>query len=132
MRSPIDGVIERLLADPGESTEAAEKIVQVVQTDPLWIDVAAPLAIARNLTKGSSTALVEFDSADPARKTAVTGKIIHIAAVADSASGTLTVRVECPNHSHRPAGEHVNVSFPKHKPIASGYDLRPVGTTETH
>jgi RND family efflux transporter MFP subunit len=113
--SPIDGVVERLLVEPGESVEAAGKIAQVVQIDPLWIDVAAPLAVARGLKKGQSSAVVEFDSADPARRSSVSGKIIHIAAVADSASGTLTVRVECPNAARRPAGEHVYVSFPAKK-----------------
>jgi RND family efflux transporter MFP subunit len=110
--SPIDGVVERLLVEPGESVEAAGKIAQVVQIDPLWIDVAVPLAIARTLKRGESNAVAEFDGADPARRSKVNGKIIHIAAVADSASGTLTVRVECPNAARRPAGEHVYVSFP--------------------
>ena len=109
--SPIAGVVERLLVDPGEATEAAEKIAQIVQIDPLWIDVAVPLNTARKLTKGASVATVEFDSADPTTRRAITGKIIHIAAVADSASGTLTVRVECANKARRPAGEHVFVSF---------------------
>jgi RND family efflux transporter MFP subunit len=113
--SPIDGVVERLLVEPGESVEAAGKIAQVVQIDPLWIDVAAPLAIARTLKKGESITVVEFDGADPARRSSFNGKIIHIAAVADSASGTLTVRVECPNAARRPAGEHVYVSFPAKK-----------------
>jgi len=110
--SPIDGVVERLLVEPGESVEAAGKIAQVVQIDPLWIDVAVPLAIARTLKRGESNAVAEFDGADPARRSSFNGKIIHVAAVADSASGTLTVRVECPNAARRPAGEHVYVSFP--------------------
>ena len=110
--SPIDGVVERLLVEPGESVEAAGKIAQVVQIDPLWIDVAAPLAIARTLKRGESNAAVEFEGKDPARRSSFNGKIIHVAAVADSASGTLTVRVECPNAARRPAGEHVYVSFP--------------------
>ena len=113
--SPIDGVVERLLVEPGESVEAAGKIAQVVQIDPLWIDVAVPLAIARTLKRGESNAVAEFDGADPARRSSVNGKIIHVAAVADSASGTLTVRVECPNAARRPAGEHVYVSFPAKK-----------------
>ena len=110
--SPIDGVVERLLVEPGESVEAAGKIAQVVQIDPLWIDVAVPLAIARTLKRGESNAAVEFEGKDSARRSSFNGKIIHIAAVADSASGTLTVRVECPNAARRPAGEHVYVSFP--------------------
>jgi membrane fusion protein (multidrug efflux system) len=116
--SPIDGVVERLLVDPGEVTEAAEKIAQIVQIDPLWIDVPVPLSRARTLRKDAPGATVEFESADPAKRLVVEGKIIHIAAVADSASGTLTVRVECPNKTHRPAGEHVYVSFSRQ--VASG------------
>lgn len=122
--SPIDGTVERLLVEPGESVEAAEKIAQIVRIDPLWVDVPVPLDNARSLTKGASNALVEFDSADPARRSAVKGKIIHVAAVADSASKTLTVRVECPNPSNRPAGEHVYVSFP---PQTAGATDAPAG-----
>jgi len=124
--SPIHGVVERLLVEPGESVEAAEKIAQVVQIDPLWIDVPVPLDNARSLKKGVSNALVEFDSDDPARRSAVTGRIIHIAAVADSASKTLTVRVECPNPSKRPAGEHVYLSFPPQTATAAGAPAGPV------
>jgi RND family efflux transporter MFP subunit len=123
--SPIDGVVERLLVEPGESVEAAGKIAQVVQIDPLWIDVAVPLAIARKLKRGESNAVAEFDGADPARRLSFNGKIIHIAAVADSASGTLTVRVECPNAARRPAGEHVYVSFPPQSAGATSGPARP-------
>ena len=123
--SPINGVVERLLVEPGESVEAAEKIAQVVQIDPLWVDVPVPLDEARSLTKGASNALVEFDSDDPARRSTVAGKIIHIAAVADSASKTLTVRVECPNPSKRPAGEHVYLSFQPRSNAATDSPARP-------
>ncbi len=124
--SPIDGTVERLLVEPGESVEAAEKIAQIVQIDPLWVDVPVPLDNARSLTKGESNALVEFDSADSARRSAVKGRIIHIAAVADSASKTLTVRVECANPSNRPAGEHVYVSFPPRTADATDAPARPL------
>jgi len=43
--------------------------------------------------------------------TSTEGTIIFVAAVADAASGTLRVRVEVPNKTRRPAGEHVVVSF---------------------
>jgi len=123
--SPIDGVVERLLVEPGESVEAAEKIAQVVQIDPLWVDVPVPLDEARSLTKGASNALVEFDRDVPSRKSTIAGKIIHIAAVADSASKTLTVRVECPNPSKRPAGEHVYLSFQAQAATTTNSPVRP-------
>jgi len=46
------------------------------------------------------------------------GKIIHIAAMADSASETKTVRVEVPYEGSAPAGERVKVSF--QAPAGSG------------
>ena len=76
-------------------------------TDPLWIDVPVPLTKTKGL-KNDQSAEVEFiGSSGPAAE----GKIIHIAAVADAASDTLTVRVEVANHTGRPAGEHVHVRF---------------------
>ncbi len=111
--SPIDGVVERVLLEPGESADAMEKIIQVVKIDPLWVDVPVPLTQARRLETGSDNAVVEFPAADAGKMPKVAASIIHIAAVADSASGTLTVRVEAPNAGGRPAGEHVYVSFPQ-------------------
>ncbi|HUS91617.1 MAG TPA: efflux RND transporter periplasmic adaptor subunit [Phycisphaerae bacterium] len=109
--SPIDGRVERVLVEPGESADALEKIAQVVKIDPLWIDVPVPLEPARRL-KAGGPAEVEFGPDESGKPKRVGAKIIHTAAVADAASGTLTVRVEAPNPTGRPAGEHVYVSFP--------------------
>jgi len=43
------------------------------------------------------------------------GKIVFVAAVADAASSTLRTRIEVPNKTNRPAGEHVKVIFPNTK-----------------
>ena len=112
LSSPIAGKVEQILVQPGEAVEALEDVVQVVKIDPLWIDVPVPLAnIKEQKIKVSQSAEVRFaDSSEAVRK----GKIIHIAAVADAASDTLTVRVEVFNPDgpkSRPAGEHVRVRF---------------------
>jgi len=124
LKSPIDGRVERLLVEPGESADALEKIAQVVKINPLWIDVPVLLGQARRLRKDGK-AVAEFESEDVSKPLAVGGKIIHIAAVADAASGTLTVRVESPNPTNRPAGEHVFVSFPR---ASAGGRARPGST----
>ncbi|MCD6303978.1 MAG: efflux RND transporter periplasmic adaptor subunit [Planctomycetes bacterium] len=119
LRSPIDGVVEQVMVDPGESADALEKVIRVVKIDPLWIDVPVPLERARKLDKRKDAAEVEFpgETGEPLRRT---GRIIHIAAVADAASETLTVRVEVDNPSGRQAGERVYVSFvPLRPPGAS-------------
>lgn len=112
LKSPIDGTIEEIHVETGESINALDDVVRVVQIDPLWIDVPVNLAKASTLKKGE-TAKVTFP--DPNNIT-IEGKIIYVAAVADAASGTLKVRVEVPNKSRRPAGEHVYVVFPASQP----------------
>ena len=107
LSSPIAGKVEKILVQPGEAVDGLEDTVQVVTIDPLRIDVPVPLGQAQGLKKGQLAEIEFIGSTVPAPK----GEIIHIAAVADAASDTLTVRVEVPNPAKRPAGEHVKVSF---------------------
>jgi RND family efflux transporter MFP subunit len=108
LRSPIDGRVEAVPVERGEAVNALADVVRIVQIDPLWIDVPVPLAKARLLTAEDKATVSFLNSNEPS----VEGKAIYIAAVADAASGTLLVRVEAPNQSNRPAGEHVRVAFP--------------------
>ena len=107
MASPIAGKVEEIFVEPGESVNALDEVIRVVRIDPLWIDV--PVSLDKILTlKNGQQAEVKFE---PMASKVVKGRIIHIAAVADAASNTRTVRVEVPNKTQRPAGEHVKVSF---------------------
>jgi len=108
LKSPIDGRIENIHLETGESINALADVVRVVQIDPLWIDVPVPLIKATTLSYGK-TAQVGFPNPNRA---SLEGRIIYIAAVADAASNTLRVRIEVPNKSNRPAGEHVEIFFP--------------------
>jgi RND family efflux transporter MFP subunit len=107
LKSPIDGVIEKLEVEPGESVNALEDVIRVVQINPLWIDAPIPLEKARDLQYRDQTQVIFPGST----QTQVEGTIIFIGAVADAASDTLKVRIEVPNKSHRPAGDHVRVTF---------------------
>ena len=111
LKSPIDGIIETIDKEPGESVNALEDVIRIVRIDPLWIDVSVPVTQTANLRYGGS-ATVEFPET---KKMIEEGKIIFIAAVGDAGSDTLTVRVQVPNKSNRPAGENVLVSFPTGK-----------------
>ena len=107
LKSPIDGRIERIHVETGESVNALADVIRVVQINPLWIDVPVPLVKATALGCGE-TATIRFPNTN---REILEGEIIYVAAVADAASGTLRVRIEVPNKSNRPAGEHVEVIF---------------------
>jgi RND family efflux transporter MFP subunit len=107
LKSPIDGIIEKIEVETGESVNALEDVVRVVQINPLWIDVPVPLAKARDL-RYKNTAEVIFPGY---KETSLEGTIVFVGAVADAASSTLRVRIQVPNRSLRPAGEHVRVIF---------------------
>jgi RND family efflux transporter MFP subunit len=107
MLCPIAGVVEQVAIEVGECVNALEPVMRIVQIDPLWIEASVPLSMARSLTK-KQTVQVVFPGSD-AETTA--GRVIYISSVADAGSSTLNVRVEVPNKSARPAGEHVRVLF---------------------
>jgi len=104
--SPIAGKVEKIFVEPGESADRLQEVIRVVQTDPLRIEVPVPTKQARRLQPGGA-ARVEFGEGEQKLE----GKITHVAAVADAASQTLTVRVELRNPTGRPAGERVIVHF---------------------
>ncbi len=108
LKSPIDGRVEEIHVEAGESVNALAEVARIVQIDPLWVDVPVPIVEATVLSCGG-IANVRFPDPDGA---SVQGRIIYVAAVADAASGTLRIRIEVPNKSNRPAGEHVEVVFP--------------------
>ena len=109
LKSPIDGYVEKIDVEVGESVNTNTEVIRVVQIDPLWIDAPVPLAQATDLKVGM-TARVEL--AESGKRGSIgEGRISFVGSVADAASGTLRVRIEVPNKVRRPAGEHVLVSF---------------------
>lgn len=106
--SPIPGRVEKVSMEVGEGVERLGPVVQLVRTDPLWLDVPVPLPIAKQLAMGQQ-AVVLFPG-DPNGKS-TDGHIVYISSVADAASDTLRVRIEVGNPSDRPAGERVAVRF---------------------
>jgi cobalt-zinc-cadmium efflux system membrane fusion protein len=112
--SPSAGRVEQVTARAGESVDALAPVLRIVRIDPLWIDVPVELARARRLTVGRAATARFAGEHVEAR-----GRIIHVASVADAASGTLEVRVQLPNPSARPAGEQVTVRFPTPPPAKS-------------
>lgn len=108
--SPIPGRVEKVFVEAGEGVEKLGPVVELVRTDPLWLDVPVPLPQAQHLEAGQPAAVL-FPG-NPAGNPA-NGRIVYISSVADAASDTLRVRIEVGNPSERPAGERVTVEFPQ-------------------
>ena len=108
--SPIDGYVEEVEIEAGESVQAFDPVMRVVQTDPLLIDVPVPVPLANQLNKNQA-AIVTFPLANGEGNQTLEGKIENIASVAEAASNTLRVRIKVPNKQKRPAGERVIISF---------------------
>jgi RND family efflux transporter MFP subunit len=109
LKTPISGTVEQISIEAGESVSSNfEEVVRVVQTDPLWIDANLSIIRAAALKLGD-TVRVAFPVPDAGMRE---GTVIYIATVADAGSSTLKLRVEVPNKTRRPAGEHVQVFCP--------------------
>ena len=50
--SPVNGLVEEVTIEPGESAQPLKTAIRVVRTDPLWIDAIIPLTLARDLKLG--------------------------------------------------------------------------------
>jgi RND family efflux transporter MFP subunit len=111
--SPIDGTVEDVYLQAGESVDREKEVVRVININPLWIDVPAPRGRVRSLKVGQP-AQVTFGGGGSAN-----GKIIHIAGEGDAAAVTVKVRVEVANPEGRRAGGHVRVRF-ESGPAANG------------
>jgi len=131
--SPISGRVEQVVVEPGESADALQNVIRVVNIDPLWVDVPASVAEVRRLKLSvGDPAEVTFLTGEAGRPgPTVVGKVIYIAAVADAASNTQTVRVEVPNKALRPAGEHVKVRFKAPPRVAQSGKTGPGGDLQS-
>ena len=124
LRSPINGVVEKILLHPGEMVDSREtRVISIVSIDPLWVDVAVPTAVATKLTLNQPA---QIQAAD---QPALTGAVLHIGSVADAGSNTLLVRLAVPNPNNIPAGLRVQVSFPAVPAPAATPATQPAGAT---
>jgi RND family efflux transporter MFP subunit len=106
--APIDGVVDTLVVREGETVESLKPVIRLVNTQKLYIDASVPTSQTLKL-KAGDPAWVTFRILED--KPPVQGRILHLAAVADSASDTRIVRIETPNPYELPAGGTVSISF---------------------
>ncbi|HYE61589.1 MAG TPA: efflux RND transporter periplasmic adaptor subunit [Phycisphaerales bacterium] len=96
LRAPFDGEIDSVMVDVGQSVTENEKVVRVVNVDPLWMDVPAPTEDPATLSlKPGDKAWVLIDIATGSR--VAEGKVIEVSPTTDLASRSRRIRVELPN-----------------------------------
>jgi len=93
--APIQGTIIELFLDVGESCEANQELVHMVDTSRCLLVCNVEEQIGRNLKKGKSVDL-EFRAGSEA--IAKKGKIIFVSPIVDSASSLMKVKTEFDNH----------------------------------
>jgi RND family efflux transporter MFP subunit len=96
LRAPFDGQIDSVMADVGQSVSEQDKIVRVVNVDPLWIDTPAPMSEVETLAlKVGDPAWVLMGVAGVPR--IVRATVIEVSPTTDLSSRSRRVRVEVPN-----------------------------------
>lgn len=129
IRSEISGRAERIFLQKGESADALQKVIRIVNIDPLWVEVLVPIPRARNLravplegnVEPASDQVADVRVGDPKAKP-LRGTIIHKASVAEPGTNGLILRLEVENPEKLPAGQRAWITFPAEKGM--------VGTSE--
>jgi RND family efflux transporter MFP subunit len=107
LSAPIDGVVERVDLDPGETPDMQRPAFAVVNNSPLWINVFLPTSVTIKFKKGDNLNVTYKDTGE-----AVKGKVIFLSPVADAASESRLVRLELANPNDLPSGLAVQVEVP--------------------
>ena len=107
VKSPIDGVVVKRYAMPGEFVET-KPILQLAQLDPLKIEVVSPVSNYGKIVKGMRAKIIpEFGEYKN-----LIAEVVVVDKVIDAASGTFGVRLELANKGHTiPGGLKCRVSF---------------------
>ena len=107
IKSPIDGVVVKRYAMPGEFVET-KPILQLAQLDPLKIEVVSSVSNYGKIVKGMRAKILpEFGEYEN-----LIAEVVVVDKVIDAASGTFGVRLELANKDHAiPGGLKCRVSF---------------------
>ncbi|MBA3014568.1 MAG: efflux RND transporter periplasmic adaptor subunit [Desulfobulbaceae bacterium] len=116
LKSPFSGVVVERFLNPGAVVVAGsgekKPILKLAALDPLYVEIAAPLALMGKITKGT---IVEVRPEVP-EGAVYEGVVSVVDLVADAPSGTFVVRVELANPEMKiSAGIKCKVRIPVQK-----------------
>ncbi|QID19351.1 efflux RND transporter periplasmic adaptor subunit [Nitrogeniibacter mangrovi] len=83
LSSPIDGVVLAQNAEVGERVSSTAPIYRIAQLSPLWLEIQAPLTLARAVREGMAVRIAG---------TEVSGKVIAVGRAVDPESQTVLLR----------------------------------------
>ena len=112
--SPIDGVVEKIDADPGEVWDPSKPAVIVVDNSKIDVEASLKTSDVNKLKVGDMIDVRYEDDTQPRQ-----AKIIYLSPVADAASDTRLVRATMPNSDNKPSGMSVSVKLAESKPTAA-------------
>ncbi len=91
VRAPMEGVVLRQLATPGQRVEIASPLYRIGRLDPLWLEIQVPLEQLAGIRTGTTVQV------EPA---AIEGQMITIGSMVHGESQSVLVRAEVPNPGH--------------------------------
>lgn len=108
IRSPIDGIVVRITASPGEFAHEAAPVMTIAELDPLHVEAYLPIELYPETAMGQE-AEITIGAPINAQRTATVSAIDKIF---DAASGTFGVRLDLPNADHHlPGGIKCGMRF---------------------
>jgi membrane fusion protein (multidrug efflux system) len=96
IRSPVSGVVNRMLHEAGEYVQAGTEVAEIVEIDPVKVVVDTPERDVQYLVMGREAKVLPDPSADP-----LTGRITYISELADPMTRSSRVEITIPNREHR-------------------------------
>lgn len=94
IKSPIDGVIVKLINDVGEYVEPGQQLLQVVDPNKCYMVCQLEEGAGRSLSKGQKVEIEVKAGTEWIKKT---GTIVFVSPVVDQASGLLEVKLDFDN-----------------------------------
>ncbi len=107
LKSPIDGIVQKIVQKEGEVADINKPSVIVVKNDPLYIEIKTlPTDVVQGLRKGQELD-VRYKGGEWKK-----AAIVKIDPVADARMGTQEVRLEMANPENRSTGLEMEVKIP--------------------
>lgn len=114
VNAPLDGILERRLAERGEWVSTGEALLELVDNDPLLAEVHVPQHLIGQIHQQMPARVRPIG-----HDAALEGTITYVSRVADPATRTFRVEVEVPNPDARlPAGTSARVVVPLEQVLA--------------